>query len=191
MTRRNKIGLGLVLFVLAALVAWALRPQPISVEIAQATKGAFEQTVSDDGQTRVRDRYVIAAPLAGHAERTQLEVGDPVKQGQIVAELTPTAPAFLDVRTQRELRERIGAAEAQQTPQPAVGIKVICRPCAKIDGPTACRRPTAGSHARLIRRYRDLNARRQRTKAGTRKAPSQFEFFSPWKGVVPASGQVL
>jgi HlyD family secretion protein len=113
MTTRNKIGLGLVLVVLAALVAWALAPQPVPVEIAEATRGAFEQTVSDDGQTRVRDRYVIAAPLAGHAERIQLEVGDPVKQGEIVAELTPTAPAFLDVRTQRELRERIGAAEAQ------------------------------------------------------------------------------
>jgi HlyD family secretion protein len=113
MTRRNKIGLGIVLAVLAALVAWALRPQPISVETAEVTKGVFEQTVSDDGQTRVRDRFVIAGPLAGHVERIQLEVGDPVKQGQIVAELTPTAPAFLDERTQRELRERIGAAEAQ------------------------------------------------------------------------------
>jgi HlyD family secretion protein len=102
-----------VLAALAGLVVWALRPQPISVEIVEVTKGVFEQTVSDDGQTRVRDRYVIAAPLAGQVERIQLEVGDPVKQGQMVAELTPTAPAFLDVRTQRELRERIGAAEAQ------------------------------------------------------------------------------
>ena len=113
MTRRNQIALGVILAVVAALVAWALRPQPILVEVLEVTKGVFEQTVSDDGQTRVRDRYVIAAPLAGQVERIQLEVGDPVKQGQVVAELTPTAPAFLDVRTQRELRERIGAAEAQ------------------------------------------------------------------------------
>ena len=113
MTRRNQIGLGVILAVVAALVAWALRPQPVSVEIAEVTKGGFEQAVSDDGQTRVRDRYLIAAPLAGQVERIQLEVGDPVKQAQIVAELTPTAPAFLDARTQRELRERIGAAEAQ------------------------------------------------------------------------------
>ncbi|HEU4922707.1 MAG TPA: HlyD family efflux transporter periplasmic adaptor subunit [Burkholderiales bacterium] len=113
MTRRNQIALGVILAIVAALVVWALRPQPISVEVVEVTKGVFEQTVSDDGQTRVRDRYVIAAPLAGQVERIQLEVGDPVKQGQVVAELTPTAPAFLDVRTQRELRERIGAAEAQ------------------------------------------------------------------------------
>ena len=113
MTRRNTTALAVILAALALLVGWALRPQAVAVETAEVTKGAFEQTVSDDGQTRVRDRYVIAAPLAGHVERIALEVGDPVKQGQIVAELTPTAPAFLDARTQRELRERIGAAEAQ------------------------------------------------------------------------------
>ena len=113
MTRRNKIALGAALAALALLVGWALRPRAIEVETAPATRGTFEQTVSDDGKTRVRDRFVIAAPLAGHAERIQLEVGDPVKQGQIVAELMPTAPAFHDARTQRELRERIGAADAQ------------------------------------------------------------------------------
>jgi HlyD family secretion protein len=113
MTRRNRIALGAALAALALLVAWALRPQPVAVELAEVTRGAFEQFIADDGKTRVRDRYVIAAPLAGRVERIQLEAGDPVKQGQIVAELAPTAPAFLDARTQRELRERIGAAEAQ------------------------------------------------------------------------------
>jgi len=113
MTRRNKLLLGIAIAALAALTAWALRPQPLAVETAEVASGAFEQTVSDDGKTRVRDRYVIAAPLAGHVARIQLEVGDPVKQAQIVAELMPTAPALLDARSQRELRERIGAAEAQ------------------------------------------------------------------------------
>ena len=123
MTRRNRLALLAALAALALLVAWALRPQAVSVEVAQAALGPFEQTVSDDGRTRVRDRFVIAAPLAGHVERIQLEVGDPVKQGQIVAELMPTAPAFLDARTQRELRERTGAAEAQLARARAEGLK--------------------------------------------------------------------
>lgn len=123
MTRRNQIALGVILAALAALVAWALRPQPVPVELAEVARGVFEQTVSDDGQTRVRDRFVIAAPLAGHVERIPHEVGDPVKQNQIVAELTPTAPAFLDARTQRELRERIGAAEAQLARARAEALK--------------------------------------------------------------------
>ena len=113
MTRRNRIALALALVALALLVAWALRPQPIAVEIAQVKRGGFEQTISDDGRTRVRERYIVSAPLAGRVERIALEAGDPVKQGQVVALLTPTVPAFLDARTARELQERIGAAEAQ------------------------------------------------------------------------------
>jgi HlyD family secretion protein len=117
MRTRNKIALAVLLLAVAALVAWALQPQPISVETAEVTRGAFEQTVSDDGKTRVRDRYVVSAPLAGRLDRIELKAGDPVEQGQIVAVLTPVAPAFLDARTVRELEERIGAAalaEAQR-----------------------------------------------------------------------------
>jgi HlyD family secretion protein len=113
MRTRNKIALAVLLLALAALVAWALQPQPISVETAEVTRGAFEQAVSDDGKTRVRDRYVVSAPLAGRLDRIELKAGDPVEQGQIVAVLTPVAPAFLDARTVRELEERIGAAAAQ------------------------------------------------------------------------------
>jgi HlyD family secretion protein len=124
MTRRNKIALALVLAALALLVAWALRPQRVAVELAPVTRGPFEQAIADDGKTRVRDRYVIAAPLAGRVERIQLQEGDPVKQGQAVALLTPTAPAFLDARTSRELQERLGAAEAQHARARAETLKV-------------------------------------------------------------------
>ena len=114
MKTANKIVLSVGAAALAGLAAWALRPQPVMVETAQVAKGLFEQTVSDDGKTRVRDRYVISAPLSGRVERIRLKAGDLVRDGQLVAVLAPTAPAFLDVRTERELSERIGAAEAQQ-----------------------------------------------------------------------------
>src|SRR5574341_265257 len=113
MRTRNKIALAVAVLAVAALVAWALRPQPIAVETAEVVRGLFEQTVVDDGKTRVRDRYVVSAPLAGHVERITLDAGDTVRLGQVVALLTPTAPALLDARTARELQERIGAAEAQ------------------------------------------------------------------------------
>jgi HlyD family secretion protein len=112
MTRRNKIALGAGLAALALLAGWALRPQAVAVETAQAVRGAFEQTVSDDGKTRVRERYVVSAPLAGRLERIALRAGDAVEKGQVLALLTPTAPAFLDARTSRELQGRIGAVQA-------------------------------------------------------------------------------
>jgi len=127
MTRRNRIALALALVALALLVAWALRPQPVAVETAAVARGPFEQTVSDDGRTRVRERYVVSAPLAGRVERIDLEAGDPVKQGQMVAMLTPTAPAFLDARTARELQERIGAADAQLSRARAETQKAIAQ----------------------------------------------------------------
>jgi HlyD family secretion protein len=127
MKRKNLVLGAIALAVLAALVAWALQPQPVAVEAAPVTGGAFEQVVRDDGRTRVRDRYVVAAPLAGRVERIRLEVGDPVRQGQTVALLTPTAPAFLDARTARELQERIGAAEAQLARVKAETAKVLAQ----------------------------------------------------------------
>jgi len=114
MRTRNKIALGFAVAALGAAAFWALRPPPTLVEVAQVVRGPFEQTVSDDGKTRVRDRFVVSAPLAGRVERIELKAGDPVKEGQVVAVLTPSMPAFLDARTVRELEERVGAAEAQR-----------------------------------------------------------------------------
>jgi len=113
MKTRSRIALGFAAVALAATIAWALKPRPIVVETATVARGAFEQTVSDDGKTRVRERYVVSAPLAGRIERIALEVGDAVKPGQTLAWLAPTAPTLLDARTARELSARIGAAQAR------------------------------------------------------------------------------
>jgi HlyD family secretion protein len=127
MRTRNKIALGIGLAALAALVAWALRPPPVTVELAEVTAGVFEQTVSDDGKTRVRERYTVFAPLAGRVERIRLKAGDPVERGEIVALLTPVAPALLDARTVRELQARVGAAEAQQLRAKAEVARVLAQ----------------------------------------------------------------
>ena len=113
MKTRHRIALGFAAVALAVTIAWALKPRPIVVETASVSRGVFEQTVSDDGKTRVRERYVVSAPLAGRVERIALEVGDAVKPGQTLAWLAPTAPALLDARTARELSARIGAAQAR------------------------------------------------------------------------------
>jgi HlyD family secretion protein len=127
MTKRNKIALGILLVAGAAVVAWALRAPPVSVELAEVRKGTFEQTVSDDGKTRVRERYTVSAPLAGRIERIQLKAGDAVERGQVVAVLTPAAPALLDARAVRELQARVGAAEAQQLRAKAEVARVMAQ----------------------------------------------------------------
>ncbi len=112
MRGRNVVLWVVAIGVLAALAGWAFRAQPVSVETAEVTKGQFEQTIDDDGKTRVRDRYTVSAPLAGRIMRINLKAGDAVEQGHVVAVIVPAAPLLQDERTVRELEERLGAAQA-------------------------------------------------------------------------------
>ncbi|HEX5686009.1 MAG TPA: efflux RND transporter periplasmic adaptor subunit [Ideonella sp.] len=112
MTRKLWISAALGTAGLAAIFIWAFRPQPVPVETAEVRRSLFEQTIDEDGKTRVRERYVVSAPVAGRLARVRVKAGDLVQAGSAVAELSPGAPAMLDGRTARELSERVGAAEA-------------------------------------------------------------------------------
>ena len=96
----------------AALLAWAFAPRPVTVEVAQASVGHFETSVDEDARTRLRDRYVIAAPLAGQLQRITLREGDAVQSGAVVATLVPVLSPMLDERSLQEQRARVAAAEA-------------------------------------------------------------------------------
>ncbi len=160
MKTRNKIALGLGLAVLAALVVWALQPRPVSVETAPVVRGPFEQTVSDDGKTRVRERYTVSAPLAGRVARIRLKAGDAVEEGQVVAVLRPAAPAFLDARASRELQERVASAEAQFLRAKAEKLKVAAqRDQARADLDRAERLAMEGFVSSTAREQADLGLR--------------------------------
>ena len=76
------------------------------------TKGLFVASVDEDGKTRVRERYVVAAPLAGRLTRIRLKVGDRVGVDDVVATIAPSPVPLLDPRSRREAEERLGSAEA-------------------------------------------------------------------------------
>lgn len=99
---------------LIALFVWAFIPKPVTVQLGEVTRGSFKQIIEEDGKTRVRERYVVSAPLTGKLQRITLKAGDAIEQNQVIAQIVPTAPALLDVRSERELTGRVGAAEAQQ-----------------------------------------------------------------------------
>ena len=101
-----------VLIGAAAVVAWWLMPRAVLVETAPVTTGRFTATVDEDGKTRIRERYIVAAPLAGQSTRVHLKTGDAVKAGDVIGSIQPAPPAFLDPRSRREAEERLGAAEA-------------------------------------------------------------------------------
>jgi HlyD family secretion protein len=109
--RRGWLGGALAAAALLAL-GWAFAPQPLSVELASAAPGPFEVTIDEDGRTRLPDRYVISAPLAGRLARINLRPGDAVAAGAAVATLAPALAPLLDERTAREAQARVEASQA-------------------------------------------------------------------------------
>ncbi len=96
----------------AGLTAVALWPRPVGVELATVSHGALVVTVDEEGRTRVRDRFVVAAPVAGRVLRIELEPGDRVSRGDPVARLQPEHPALLDARMRAEAAAAVRSAEA-------------------------------------------------------------------------------
>ena len=109
---KRKVLIGIVGLLVLALLGWAFMPTPAEVEIAAVTQGRFERSVQEDGKTRLRDRYVVSAPLAGRVARILLKQGDTVVRDAAVATFWPVAPALLDERTRAEQSARIGAMQA-------------------------------------------------------------------------------
>jgi HlyD family secretion protein len=110
---RRRWLLGAVGAAVAALLYWAFRPAAVPVELAPVLRAAFVATIDDDGVTRVRDRYVITAPVSGALLRPEVRAGDAVRRDQRVAMILPNLPQMLDPRTRGELVARREAAAAR------------------------------------------------------------------------------
>ncbi len=96
----------------AALVAVAMWPRAIRVDAAPVVRGTIEVTLDEDGQTRVRDRFVVAAPVGGEVRRIDLDPGDRIERGAVVAVLRPALSPPLDARTRAEATAALEAAQA-------------------------------------------------------------------------------
>ena len=109
---RQRIVLILLLLLAALAILWAFLPRSVLVETVKVSRGPLRVTVEEEGKARLRDRFVVSAPVAGYARRVDLEVGDPVKRGQAVAEIEPMRAEGLDPRTRAAAQARVSAAEA-------------------------------------------------------------------------------
>ncbi len=112
MQSRARIGITLLAVALAGGLALGFYPRAVGVDIVEATQGPLQVTVEDEGKTRVRDRYVISAPVTGMARRIDLSVGDVLKADQVVAVIEPARSSALDPRTQAQAAAALQAAEA-------------------------------------------------------------------------------
>ncbi len=108
----RNVRVWIALAVVAGLVAVALWPKTLPVDTATLARGPLMVTVDEEGRTRVRDRFVVGAPVAGRVLRIELEPGDVVHAGDVVARLQPEAPALLDARSRAEAEAALTSARA-------------------------------------------------------------------------------
>ena len=103
----------LVAIALVGAIVMGLMPAPVEVDLAEASVGSIRVTVDQDGKTRIRERYVVSAPLAGRLLRIEMEPGDEVHAGEtLLAAIEPRDPDLLDARAIAQAEARVKASEA-------------------------------------------------------------------------------
>lgn len=110
---KRHLRLLVVLAVVGLILLAALWPSRSIIDVAAVTRGSLQVTVDEDGQTRIRDTFVISAPVGGQLARITLEPGDRVTRNDtVLARITPSAAPLLDPRTRGELTAGAEAAQA-------------------------------------------------------------------------------
>lgn len=109
--RKKALGVLVLVLILGGLV-YAFLPSPPTVTVAKATIRPMSVTVEQEGRTRVRDRFLVSAPVVGEAARIDLDVGDTVAAGDVLTRIAPMTSNLLDPRSRARARAQVESAEA-------------------------------------------------------------------------------
>lgn len=117
MAKQRKISRSLLTLAAAALIAASILvafwPRAVLVDMGQVTRSNLMVLIEEEGRTRVAESYVVSTPVAGRLLRVQIHPGDAVLRGEtVVAEMRPTNPVVLDVRTREQALAAVDAALA-------------------------------------------------------------------------------
>ncbi|MCZ8167373.1 efflux RND transporter periplasmic adaptor subunit [Silanimonas sp.] len=109
--RTRWLALATAAVVVLLVLAWWW-PRALPVEAVTVARGDLASSVVDLGETRVREPYVITAPVAGRLRRITLDVGDPVAQDAVLAWIDPASSTPLDGRTRASLEAALRQARS-------------------------------------------------------------------------------
>jgi len=116
MRGRRVVIWGALCGLLVAGLFYAFWPRAVLVDLAVVERGPLVVTADEEGKTRVRDVFVVSSPVAGRLRRIERDVGDEVVADKtIVANIEPTDPSFLDVRSEAEAKASVQSAEAAKS----------------------------------------------------------------------------
>lgn len=111
--RPTAVLIWLVLALASAALYFALQPRPLEADFAEVSRGPLRITLDEEGETRVRDRYVVSAPLAGRVLRIEHEPGDRVRAAStVLARFLPTDPHLLDPRARAQAEAQVKTSES-------------------------------------------------------------------------------
>jgi HlyD family secretion protein len=111
MTRKRWILVGVGAAAVLVVLMLGLNGSAVEVELAQVARDTLRVTVEEEGRTRVRDRYVVAAPVTGRLARIQVKEGAAVGAGEVLARISSTPE---DPRTRSVTEAQLLAAEARR-----------------------------------------------------------------------------
>jgi HlyD family secretion protein len=111
--RRRKFLPWIGVAIIVAAILAGLWPKPLAVETSSVSRKDLVVTVNEEGMTRVKNRYVISAPVSGQLQRIDWKAGANVVAGETVLAVLNTSGAdLLDARGLAQAEARVKAAEA-------------------------------------------------------------------------------
>jgi len=159
---------GVAIAVVLLLLVLALRPVPMLVDTASVDLGEVRESFEAEGRTRVRDRYLLTAPILAQARRIVFAPGDSVYVGQHLVVLDPVAAPALDARSRAEAEARIAAASAR-----------LASAAALAEAASGVAQQAASEYQRLLPlAERDLISRDQIERAQTERRRAEREAAS-------------
>lgn len=142
-----------------ALLGVTFRPAPALVDLSPVTRGPLRATVNAEGKTRLRQRFILSAPVTGRLARLGLKEGDAVQAHMVVAQIDPLSSTM----AVREAQARIAEWKAQK-----VGVATL-RPkqeaLAQANARVAAARAT----------HRKAEARLAQTRATAEQASREYQ----------------
>ena len=112
MSKTIGVVIGVIAVAAVIAVAVSMEGEGLEVTTARVERGALRVAVVEDGQTRARRRYAVAAPIGGRLARIGLQVGDPVEVASVVARIFPSPES---PRQLQAARARVAAAQARRS----------------------------------------------------------------------------
>lgn len=112
--------LGAVVVGLGLAAKFAIPEASVAVEMHRVERGLIRVSVREEGRTRVRDRYVMAAPISGRLGRIERVAGDAVAVSDVLARVysAPEAPRDMQIA-----RSQVAAALARVREASALAVE--------------------------------------------------------------------